>query len=82
VLVRSHQRIATGFGTILTTNTIQGSDITASGTTGFSATGVGAGLTFSGLGNHDITSTSGTLRISGFTLLGAITGNNQILVDS
>src|SRR6185369_9618262 len=69
--------IATGFGTILTTNTIQGSDITASGTTGFIATGSGAGLTFSGTGNHDIASTAGTLRIGGFSLLGSITGNAQ-----
>ncbi len=71
--------IASGFGTILTANTIQGSNITASGTTGFTGSGVGAGLTFSGSGNHDITASLGTLRFGAATLTGAITGNSQNL---
>ncbi|MGH9858035.1 MAG: beta strand repeat-containing protein, partial [Acidobacteriota bacterium] len=60
--VLSSGSIASGFGTINTTNTIQGSDITATGTTGFSASGNGAGLTFSGTGNHIINASSGTLQ--------------------
>ncbi len=69
--------IASGFGSILTGSTIQGSDITASGTTGFTATGTGAGLTFSGSGNHIVSASSGTLQIGAATLTGAITGNSQ-----
>ncbi len=69
--------IASGFGTILTTNTIQGSDITASGATGFTASGNGAGLTFSGTGNHIVSASSGTLQFGAATLTGAITGNGQ-----
>ncbi len=75
--------IANGFGTIFTSNTIQGSNITASGTTGFTASGNGAGLTFSGTGNHDITASSGTLRMGDVTFNGVITtgltGNNAAL---
>ncbi len=70
--------ITSGFGAIDTgTDSISGGDITATGTTGFTASGNGAGLTFSGSGNHDITASSGTLRIGAATLLGAITGNGQ-----
>ena len=71
--------IATGFGTITTGNTIQGTDITSTGTTGFTANGTGAGLTFSGTGNHIINATSGTLELGGVTLTGGVTGNGKDL---
>ena len=71
--------IATGFGTITTGNTIQGTDITSTGTTGFTANGTGAGLTFSGINNHIINATSGTLELGGVTLTGDITGNGKNL---
>src|SRR5690606_18664966 len=57
--------------------TIQGTDITASGTTGFVSTGTGAGLNFQGSGNHLITASGGTLQLGATTLTGAITGNSQ-----
>ncbi len=69
--------IANGFGTILTSNTIQGSDITASGTTGFISSGAGADLTFDASGTHTISATSGTLELGALTLTGAISGNGQ-----
>lgn len=52
-------------------------NVTIKGTTGISASGAGAGLAFSGSGNHDISASSGTLRIGAHTLTGAITGNTQ-----
>ena len=70
--------ISSGFGNIdVGADSISGGDFTSSGTTGYTASGNGAGFTFSGSGNHDITATSGTLRLGPATLTGAITGNNQ-----
>jgi len=42
------------------------------GTTGATLTGVGAGLTFTGTGNHDLVATGGTLRIGSNTIIGNI----------
>src|SRR5579872_2623467 len=50
---------------------------TFAGTTGLTLTGNGAGLAFSGSGNHTISATSGTLQLGAATLTGTITGNNQ-----
>ncbi|MDO8269396.1 MAG: MerR family transcriptional regulator, partial [Candidatus Levybacteria bacterium] len=69
--------IASGFGTISTANTIQGTDITATGTTGFVSTGAGADLDFQGTGNHLLQASSGVLQFGAATLTGAITGNSQ-----
>jgi len=70
--------ITSGFGSIDTgTDTLSAGDITATGTTGFTGSGNGAGLTLSGSGNHDITASSGTLRFGAATLTGAIAGNSQ-----
>ena len=41
--------------------------------------GTGAGLTFSGTGNHIINATSGTLEMGGVTLTGGVTGNGKDL---
>ncbi|MEK7114060.1 MAG: helix-turn-helix domain-containing protein, partial [Patescibacteria group bacterium] len=48
------------------------------GTTGAVLTGAGAGLTFTGTGNHDITASAGTLRIGSNTII----GNIQALDDT
>jgi len=70
--------ITSGFGTIDTgSDSISGGDITASGTTGFTGSGSGAGLTFNNSGNHIISASSGLLELGGFTLTGAIAGGNQ-----
>ncbi len=47
------------------------------GTTGISVTATAGSLTFSGSGNHDISASSGTLRLGTLTLNGGVTGNNQ-----
>ncbi len=52
-------------------------NISSTGTTGISLSGNDADFTFSGTSNHDITASSGTLRLGAFTLLGAVTGNGQ-----
>ncbi|HVA96342.1 MAG TPA: MerR family DNA-binding transcriptional regulator, partial [Candidatus Acidoferrales bacterium] len=52
-------------------------NVSATGTTGFSASGIGAGLAFSGTGNHIISTSSGTLQLGGFDLLGDINGNGK-----
>jgi len=41
--------------------------------------GTGAGITFSGTGDHDITASAGVLRFGAATLTGAITGNAQAI---
>ncbi len=70
--------IASGFGSIdVGADSISGGDITATGSTGITITGNGAGLTFSGTGNHVINASSGVLQFGAATLTGAITGNNQ-----
>ena len=51
--------------------------LSVSGTAGISLSGVDADITLSGTGNHDISASGGTLRLGAFTLLGAITGNDQ-----
>jgi len=40
-------------------------------------TGIGAGITFSGTGDHLIQATDGTLKVGAATLTGTITGNSQ-----
>ncbi len=53
-------------------------NLSSTGTTGLTLTGADSDITFAtGASNHDITATAGTLRLGAFTLLGAITGNNQ-----
>jgi hypothetical protein len=52
-------------------------NISSSGTTGVTLSGADADLTFSGSGNHDITASSGTLRLGAATLTGTITGGSQ-----
>ena len=70
--------LASGFGTIaIGSSSISGGDITSSGTTGFSASGNGAGVTFSGTGNHIISASSGTFELGASTLIGDITANNK-----
>jgi len=69
--------IASGFGAIQTASTIEGTNITASGTTGFTASGAGAGLTFSGSGTHTISASTGTLQLGAATLTGTIAGGSQ-----
>ncbi|MBI3306129.1 tail fiber domain-containing protein [Candidatus Nomurabacteria bacterium] len=49
-----------------------GGDVTIAGTTGATLSGIGAGITFTGTGNHDITASSGTLRIGSNTIIGSI----------
>ncbi len=62
---------------ITATGDLSGSNLTLSGTTGITLSGTGAGITFTGTGNHDITASSGTLRLGALTLTGDITGNSQ-----
>ena len=47
-------------------------DFMLGGTSGAVLTGAGAGLTFTGTGNHDITAQGGTLRIGSNTIIGNI----------
>ncbi|MHA2426594.1 MAG: MerR family DNA-binding transcriptional regulator [Candidatus Hermodarchaeia archaeon] len=52
-------------------------NISSSGTTGITLSGADADFTFSGSGNHDITASSGTLRLGAATLTGTIAGGSQ-----
>ncbi len=74
--------IAPGFGPIETTSTIQGTNITATGGTGFTSTGAGAGLTFSGLDNHIISASSGNLQIGHAQFIGDINMNNYSISNA
>ena len=56
-------------GTGLTT---LGGDINVDGSTGMTFSGIGAGITFSGTGNHDIVASSGTLRFGSNTIIGNV----------
>ena len=47
------------------------------GTTGITASGNAAGLTFSGTGTHSISASSGTLQLGAVTLNGAVAGGGQ-----
>lgn len=60
------------------TLTANGNEIIG-GTTGITMTGTGAGISFSGAGNHPISASSGTLQLGAVTLTGAITGNAQTI---
>jgi hypothetical protein len=57
--------VGTGLATL-------GGNITVEGATGATFSGNGAGVTFSGTGNHDITALFGTLRIGANTIIGNI----------
>ena len=64
------------------TSTVSG-NFTVGGANGLYITGDGAGLTFSGLGNHDITAESGTLRLGSNTVIGNIQAlNNNINIGT
>lgn len=52
---------------------------TLAGITGLTLSGAGADLVFSGSGTHDISASSGTMRLGALTLTGAITGNAQTI---
>ena len=54
-------------------------DVEISGTTGLAMLGNGAGITFSGTGDHLVSATSGIMQLGATTLAGTITGNNQNL---
>src|SRR3989344_2456615 len=47
-------------------------NIASSGTTGVTLSGVGADLTFTGTGNHDVSASSGTLRVGASTIIGNV----------
>ncbi|MFA5888745.1 MAG: hypothetical protein WC857_00725, partial [Candidatus Paceibacterota bacterium] len=59
-------------GTVTAANLVATSSISISGTSGLSLTGDGAGLTFSGSGNHDVVATGGTLRFGSNVVIGNI----------
>ena len=64
---------STGTGAISLNGAVTAAgNVTVQGTTGLTLSGVGADITFTGTGDHDITASSGTLRIGSNTIIGNI----------